>query len=296
MSQPPSFWEQYKENLEAYNRSAPRRFLRLFVAFGMALLLAPCCAAAAAITGEPMAAMVVGVVGIGGGFAAWWLIARMFDRSPNQAAGQAYSPAGYPPPSYALPDYGLPQPPVDFPGQVGQSPFGPAAMSGLPPAKSGFETPFPTRQAGFVPPAYSAQLPGQAILGASSGPVPPFAAETQPARSGAGCAIAALTGAGLLGLSCCCGAPALLVTLPNLKVQVGPQQPLAGPPGNPFGFPGPMPGAMPNDPFPNNDPFAEMRGAQGKGFQDFIKENERQMRELGEQMRKQNERAFPPDF
>ncbi len=95
-----------------------------------------------------------------------------------------------------------------------------------------------------------------------------------------------------------------MATLPNFKMQVGPQQPMAGPAGNPFGFPGPfpgagpggMPGGMPGAPIQNKDPFEEMRRAQEKGFQDFIKENERQMRELDEQLRKQNERAFPPGF
>ena len=71
MSQTNGFWEQYKDNLREYRRQTPWRFLRLLVAFAMTLLLAPCCAAAAAITGEPMAAMVVAVVGIVGVFVAW---------------------------------------------------------------------------------------------------------------------------------------------------------------------------------------------------------------------------------
>jgi hypothetical protein len=293
MSEPHGFWEQYKENLREYNRQTPWRFLRLVVAFGLTLLLAPCCAAAAAITGEPMAAMVVAVVGIVGVVVAWRVMVWMFDRASNPTQSPGYGPPGY----------SLPQPGAAFSPAAGQSPFGPLPGGGMPPAGPGINLPF-SSQAGFVQPAYAAQLPGQPIMGASTGPVPPFAAEPPRPRSGSGCTIAALTVVGVLLFSCCGGGVALMATLPNFKMQVGPQQPMAGPAGNPFGFPGPfpgagpggMPGGMPGAPIQNKDPFEEMRRAQEKGFQDFIKENERQMRELDEQLRKQNERAFPPGF
>jgi hypothetical protein len=274
MSQPNGFWEQYKQNLSDYNRQAPWRFLRLFVAFGLTLLLAPCCMAAVAITGEPMAAMVVAVVGIVGVVVSWRVMLWAFDRGPDPAPATAYSPPGYAPP---------------------ESPFAPVAMSGFPPGNSGINTPFPTSPA-YMPPAYSPQVPGQPIMGASSGPVPPFAAEPPRAKSGAGCLVAAVAGVGLLVLSCCGGGVALIAAMPNLNFQVGPAQPVAGPAMQPFGFPGPMPGAMPGHPFPQNDPFEEMRRAQEKQFQDMIQENERQMREFDEQFRKQNERPFAPGF
>jgi hypothetical protein len=275
MSQSNGFWEQYKENLRASNRQAPWRFLRLIVAFGLTLLLAPCCAAAAAITGEPMAAMVVAVVGIVGVVIAWRLMLWMFDRGSNSSPAPNYSPPGFGP---------------------AQSPFAPMPMSGFPPGKTGFDTPFPTSSA-YMPPAYAPQLPAQPIMGASSGPVPPFASETPKATSGAGCAIAAVAVLGVLALSCCGGGFALIAAMPNLRIQAGPAQPVVGGPvGNPLGFPGPVPGAMPNNAFPQNDPFEEMRRAQEKQFQDFIQENERQMREFDEQLRKQNERPFGPGF
>ena len=283
MSQTNGFWEQYKDNLREHNRQAPWRFLRLLVAFAMTLLLAPCCAAAAAITGEPMAAMVVAVVGIAGVFLAWRAMLWMFDRGPNPAQAE----------SHASPGFG-PQP---------QSPFAPMPMSGFPPAKTGFDTPFPASPS-YMPPAYSPQVPGQPIMGASSGPVPPFAPETPKTQSGVGCAIAAVAVLGVLVLSCCGGGVALIATMPNLKIQAGPAQPgpvqpVAGPAVQPFGFPGPLPGmpdAMPNQPFPQNDPFEEMRRAHEKQFQDMIRENERQMRQLDEQFRKQNEQPFAPGF
>ena len=271
------FREQYKQNLSDYNRQAPWRFLRLLVAFGLTLLLAPCCAAAAAITGEPMAAMVVAVAGIVGVVIGWRVMLWVFDRRPPNPVPAAGYPPGYWPP---------------------QSPFAPTAMSGFPPGNGGIDTPFPTSPA-YMPPAYLPQVPGQPIMGASSGPVPPFADEPPRAKSGAGCAIAAVAGVGLLLLSCCGGGVLLFAAMPNLKVQAGPAQPIGGPAVQPFGFPGPMPGmpgAMPNQPFPQNDPFEEMRRAQEKQFQDIMKENERQMREFDEQFRKQNERPFAPGF
>ena len=89
-----------------------------------------------------------------------------------------------------------------------------------------------------------------------------------------------------------------MAALPNFQMQVGPQQPMAGPAGNPFGFPDPLagpPGAIPGEPFGNNDPLEEMRRAQEQSFQDFIEENQRQMREFEEEFRKQN-RPFRPGF
>ena len=285
MSQPNGFWEQYKENVRESNRQAPWRLLRLLVAFGLSILLAPCCAAAAAITGEPMAAMVVAVVGIVFVVVVWRTMWWLLDRSSNSAVGgAAYPHAGFAPSGYS------PQPPVSSAIPAGQSPFASLAAGGPPPIKSGYDTPFPT-QAGFVQPAYAAQLPGQPILGASTGPVPPFANEPPPARSGAGCAIAAVAVIGVMFLSCCGGGIAMLVTLPNFKMEVGPQQPIAGPAGAPFGFPGPMagpPGGFPAEAFPNNDPFEEMRRAQEKSFQDFIEENKRQMQQFDEELRKHN--------
>lgn len=277
MSQSNGFWEQYKENLREHNRQAPWRFLRLIVAFGLTLLLAPCCAAAAAITGEPMAAMVVAVVGIVGVVIAWRVMLWLFDRGSNPSSAANYSPPGFGPP---------------------QSPFAPTPLSGFPPGKTSFDTPFPPSTA-YMPPAYSPQLPGQPIMGASSGPVPPFAPETPKATSGAGCAIAAVAVLGVLALSCCGGGFALIATMPNLRIQAGPAQPVAGPVGPPFGFPGPMPGmpgAMPNQPFPQNDPFEEMRRAHEKQFEDMRKENERLMREFDQQFREQNQPGFRPGF
>jgi hypothetical protein len=91
-----------------------------------------------------------------------------------------------------------------------------------------------------------------------------------------------------------------LATLPNFKLQIGPQQPVARPVIQPFGFPAPvpagMPGGFPQEPFPNNEPFEEMRRAQEKSLQDFIQENERQMKEFNEQLRQQHERPFGPGF
>jgi hypothetical protein len=282
------FWEQYKQNLSDYNRQAPWRFLRLLVAFGLTLLLAPCCAAAAAITGEPMAAMVVAVAGIVGVVIGWRVMLWVFDRRPPNPVPAAGYPPGYWPP---------------------QSPFAPTAMSGFPPGNGGIDTPFPASPA-YMPPAYLPQVPGQPIMGASSGPVPPFAAEPPRAKSGAGCAIAAVAGVGLLVLSCCGGGVALMATMPNLKIQAGPAQPFGGPAQpvggpavQPFGFPGPMPGmpgampgmpgAMPGQPFPQNDPFEEMRRAQEKQFQDIMKENERQMRSSIEQSGSKNRTTLP---
>jgi hypothetical protein len=299
MSEPNGFWEQYKENVRESNRRAPWRLLRLLVAFGLSILLAPCCAAAAAITGEPMAAMVVAVVGILCVAVVWRTMLWLLDRSsPSAPAGVPYPHAGFAPSGYS------PQQPASSAMPAGQSPFAPVAAGGLPPTKPRDETPFPTH-AGFVQPAYAAQLPGQPILGASTGPVPPFAHEPPPARSGAGCAMAAVAIIGVMFLSCCGGGVAILATQPNLKVQVGPQQPMAVPAGGPFGFPGPMagpPGAFPAEPIPNDDPFEEMRRAQEemrraqeKSFQDFIEENKRQMREFDEEFRKQNE-AFGRGF
>jgi hypothetical protein len=279
MSQPNGFWEQYKDNLRDHNRQAPWRFLRLIVAFGLTLILAPCCMAAVAITGEPMAAMVVAVVGIVGVFVAWRTMLWMFDRGSYPATAAAYSSPGF--------------------GVMPQSPFAPMAMSGFPPGKSGFETPFPT-SAAYTPPAYSPQAPGAPIMGASSGPVPPFAPEPPKTSSGAGCAIAAVAVVGVLVLSCCGGGLALFVALPNLKIQDGPAQPVGGPAGQPFGFPGPMPGmpgAVPNQPFPQNDPFEEMRRTHEKHFEELMKENERRMREFDQQIREQNQPPFPrPGF
>ena len=281
MSEPHGFWQQYKENLQEYQRQTPWRFLRLLVAFGMAMILAPCCYAVVAITGEPKAAMVVALVGIVGMFVAWRVLLWMFGRTPNQPLPQSYAPPGY----------GASQAPGTFPGPVSQSSFGPTPMGGLPPGKPGFDTPFPPAP-GFVQP----YIPGQPIMGASAGPVPPFANEAPRPRSGAGCAVAAVAVLGVVALSCCGGGVAVMAMLPNFKMQVGPGQPVAGPAGNPFGFPGPIPGALPNDPVPHKDPFDDMQRAQQKQFDDFIRENERQMREFDEQFRKQNEQAFGPEF
>lgn len=264
------FWEQYKENLRDYNRHAPWRFVRLLIAFGLTLLLAPCCMAAVAITGEPMAAMVVAVVGIVGVFVAWRAMLWVFDRGSGPVPAAAFSPRGF--------------------GAMPQSPFAPTATSGFPPGRTSFDAPFPSSA------AYTPQMPGQPIMGASSGPVPPFAPEPPKGTSGAGCAIAAVAVMGVLALSCCGGGAALFVALPNLKVQAGPAQPAAGPAVPPLGFPQPMPGmpgAMPNQPFPQNDPFEEMRRA----HEELMKDHERRMREFDQQFRDQNQAPFPrPGF
>lgn len=70
------FFDQYKANCRAYVRRTPYRLLRLLVAFVAALVLAPICGAAAKLTGEPMVAVVVGVVGTVGVLAVWILIER----------------------------------------------------------------------------------------------------------------------------------------------------------------------------------------------------------------------------
>jgi hypothetical protein len=291
MSQPNGFFEQYKENVRASNRMAPWRLLRLVVAFGLTLLLAPCCAVAAAITGEPMAAMVVAVVGIFGVVIVWRSMLWLIDRSKSSAPAANYSQTGFAQGSH------WPQPHVSSMPGGGQSPFASQGAGAFPPSQPGYSAPI-TTHAGFVQPAYAAQLPGQPILGASTGPVPPFATEPPAARSGTGCTIAAVALIGFMFLSCCGGGVAILATLPNFKMQVGPQQPMAGPAVQPFGFPDPLagpPGAVPGDAFGNNDVFEEMRRAQEKSMQELIEEHNRQMEQFDEEFRKQNE-AFRPGF
>ena len=87
------FLEQYKANCRSYVRRTPYRLLRLLVAFMTALALAPVCALAARLTGEPIVAMVIGVIGAVGVLAAWILIERAIQRrvepSEHQTTGQS---------------------------------------------------------------------------------------------------------------------------------------------------------------------------------------------------------------
>jgi hypothetical protein len=91
------FLEQYKANCRSYVRRTPYRLLRLLVAFAAALVLAPICALAARLTGEPMVAFVVGVAGALGVLAIWILIERAFQsgvQGPdiNQSNPAQFSP------------------------------------------------------------------------------------------------------------------------------------------------------------------------------------------------------------
>ena len=256
MSQPHGFWEQYKENVREHNRQAPWRIVRLLVAFGLTLLLAPCCAAAAAITGEPMAAMVVAVVGIVAVVVAWRVIWWLVDRSPNppSQAGLPFQPSP-PAPQYPAPQYSAQQ----FPAPQ-----------------------FPAPQ-GFIDAQLATAAPARPIMGAGSGPVPPFAAEPVAHSSGIGwgCALAGVFGAMMLF---CCGGGALgLALLPGLRIQAGPNQANVG---GPVGFQGPFggPGGDPIMNGPMHDPFAEMHRQHQKQFDELMRENERQMRELNQQI------------
>jgi hypothetical protein len=164
------FLDQYKANCRAYVRRAPYRFLRLLVAFVAALVLAPICALAARLTGEPMVAAVVGVAGAVGVLAAWIIIERAMQR---RAEGPEYPSDHYSP--------------VSFNHDGGQSPF--ALQPGSPPHHA-MVTP------GLVPighpPAWQTPSP------------------TPAKSSGGGCTIALLVVGGVMMLTCCGGGVAVL--------------------------------------------------------------------------------------
>jgi len=95
------FLEQYKANCRAYVRNAPYRLFRLLVAFGAAVVLAPICALAAKLTGEPMMAAVVGVAGAVGVLVAWIIIERAIQR---RAEGPEYPATAYSPADFVTPE------------------------------------------------------------------------------------------------------------------------------------------------------------------------------------------------
>jgi hypothetical protein len=104
------FLDQYKANCRAYVRRTPYRLLRLLVAFAAALVLAPICAAAAKLTGQPMVAVVIGVVGAVGVLAVWILIERAIQNRverPEYDAGP-FAPANFDPGGGESPFAGLP--------------------------------------------------------------------------------------------------------------------------------------------------------------------------------------------
>ena len=163
------FFEQYKANCRGYVRRAPYRLLRLLVAFGAALVLAPICALAARLTGVPMVAVVVGVVGAVGVLAVWILIERAIQ---NRLEGPKY--------------------PVDLCSAEILNPGG-----GQPPL---------TGQSGFTP--QHAIVTPELVHGEHAplwhAPGPPPAKS-----SGGGCTVALLVVAGVMMLTCCGGGVAV---------------------------------------------------------------------------------------
>jgi len=163
------FFEQYNANCRNYVRRAPYRLLRLLVAFGAALVLAPICALAARLTGVPMVAVVVGVVGAIFVLAVWILIERAIQ---NRVEGPEY-PAD-------------PNSAANFGTCGGQSP-----LVGQP----GF-----TSQQAIVTPEL---VHGEhATVWHAPGPPP-------AKSSGGGCTIALLVVAGVMMLTCCGGGVAV---------------------------------------------------------------------------------------
>jgi hypothetical protein len=255
------FWQQYQENVRAANRNAPWRLLRVLVAFGLTLVLAPCSMVVAEVTGSPTAAMVFAIVGIVSAVVLWRLIWWLFERQPQQA----------------LPDF-----------------HGPA-LSAIPPstgspfASGPFYQQAPSTQA-YTPPA-------QPLLGASAGPRPPFAPE--PRRSGSsGCVIAIVALLGLSLFTCCGGAAALFAFAPKLNFRAGPNAavnfgpanaPAFGPPaGNPF------PGG---DPFADFQRRQQQHLEDVRQRHDEImRQHEAQMRELERQIETDRRELLEPGF
>jgi len=164
------FLDQYKANCRAYVRRTPYRLLRLLVAFAAALVLAPICAAAAKLTGEPMVAVVIGVVGAVGVLAVWILIERAIQ---NRVETPEY-PAG-------------PSAPANFDPGGGESPF-----AGQPGSASQQAIVMPELVHSGHRPAW--QAPSPAPAKSSSG----------------GCTIALVVVAGVMMLTCCGGGVAVL--------------------------------------------------------------------------------------
>lgn len=105
------FLDQYKANCRAYLRGSPYRLLRLLVAFAAALVLAPICALAARLTGEPMLGAVVGIAGAVGVLIAWILVERAMHHRGGSSTIAAHMPPL--PPGFVSPQIvNASQPPV----------------------------------------------------------------------------------------------------------------------------------------------------------------------------------------
>lgn len=248
------FWQQYQENLREYQRQAPWRFLRILVAFVMALILAPCCMVVANVTGEPLAAMGVALVGVLVTLVIWKLMWWAFDRPAR------------------LPPLG--------PQVYGQAAFGQPMM---PP--------------GVVDASIVDEVAKRPILGASTGPVPPFAAE-QPRSSGGGCLVAMLAIGGMSLLLCCGGFAGLIAFAPNFQFKAGPNGRAIGPPPPPVVFGGPGGNLLPAGP-----PFADFERQHQQQMDEMFRQQreimrlqEEQMRELQRQLEVPPQPVFEPGF
>jgi hypothetical protein len=86
------FHNQYQANCRAYVRGTPFRLLRLLVAFAAALALAPICALAARLTGEPAVGAVTGIAGAVGVLIAWILVERAMHHRGGSSPAAAHMP------------------------------------------------------------------------------------------------------------------------------------------------------------------------------------------------------------